>query len=250
LSLLAALTAGKDLDKAIAFVKEHIAAHPGGGHYLLLGDLFVSTKQLDQALQAYEKAQELRPEDPQGYILRANLLNIMGKTDATIAEYNELLETQPNSLAGLMGLAATYESINRFADAKGKYQRVLELQPNLPAASNNLAWLIASEDNGDLGEALRLAMQAKQALPDQPNVNDTLGWVHYKRNSYALAISQFKQALEHRPEDSTIRYHLALAQYANGEKEQAIALLEKVLAGEVQFREKKEVETTLQNWIK
>lgn len=250
LSLVTALTVGKDLDKAIAFVKKHIAAHPAGGHYLLLGDLYVNKKQYEEALQAYEKAQELRPEDPQGYILRANLLNSMGKTDATIAQYNELLETQPNSLAGLMGLATAYESISRLADAKEKYQRVLELQPNLPAASNNLAWLIASEENGDLGEALRLAMQAKQALPDQPNITDTLGWVHYKRGSYSLAISQFKQALEHRPEDATIRFHLALAQYAHGEKEEAIALLEKVLAGDGLFKEKEEAATMLQSWKK
>lgn len=250
LSLLTALTTGKDIDKAIAFVKKHIAAHPSGGHYLLLGELYVNKKLYNEALQAFEKAQELRPEDPQGYILRAGLLKMMGKTDETIAQYNELLASHPNSIAALMGLATTFESVNRLADAKAKYLRVLELQPNLPAAANNLAWIIASEDNGDLGEALRLAMQAKQALPDQPNISDTLGWVHYKRKSYSLAISQFVQALERRPEDPSIRYHLALAQYANGEKGEAISLLEKVLAGEGRFKERDEAKATLESWKK
>jgi Flp pilus assembly protein TadD len=149
-----------------------------------------------------------------------------------------------------MGLATAYESTGRYGEAKAKYQRVLELQPNLPAAANNLAWLIASEENGDLGEALRLAMQAKQAMPDQPNITDTLGWVHYKRNSYPLAITQFRQALEARPEDPVIRYHLALALYANGEKEEAIALLDKVLGEDTRFKEREEVQKVLAGWKK
>jgi tetratricopeptide (TPR) repeat protein len=246
--MLTALTVGKDLEKGIAFVKNHIAQHEAGGHYLLLGDLYVKNRQLDEALQAFEKAQELSPANPQGYILRANLLNMMGKTDETIAQYDELLQTQPNSIAALMGLATSYESLGRLAEAKEKYERVLELQPDLPAATNNLAWLLASEEKGDLGEALRLAMQAKQTLPDQPNIADTLGWVHYKRNSYALAITQFKQALEHRPEDPTIRYHLALAQYGDDEKTEAIALLQKVVAGGEQFKERDEAKALLQSW--
>ena len=125
---------------------------------------------------------------------------------------------------------------------------MLKLQPNLPAATNNLAWLLASEEKGDLGEALRLAMQAKQALPDQPNIADTLGWVHYKRGSFPLAITQFKQALENRPEDATIRYHLALAQYGNGEKAEAIALMEKVVVGDESFKERDEAKVLLQSW--
>ena len=97
-----------------------------------------------------------------------------------------------------MGLATAYEIQGNRDEAKKKYAQALELQPDLPAAANNLAWLLASEEGSDFGEALRLAMQAKQALPDQPHIADTLGWVHYKRKSYSLAISQFRQALDNR----------------------------------------------------
>jgi tetratricopeptide (TPR) repeat protein len=250
LGMLTALTAGKDLDKAIDFVNKHIAAHPAGGHYLLLGDLYTNKRRYDDALQAYEKAQELRPEDPQGYILKANLLNMLGKSEETIAQFNELLAAQPDSIPGLMGLATAFEGAGRYGEAKTKYQRVLELQPNLPAAANNLAWLIASEENGDLGEALRLAMQAKQALPDQANITDTLGWVHYKRQSFPLAITQFRQALETRPEDPVIRYHLALALHANGEVAEAVTVLEKVLSEDTRFKEREEAQKTLNGWKK
>lgn len=250
LAFLTALTVGNDIPQGIDFVQKQIAVSETAGHYLLLGDLLTKNKQFAEALQAYQKVQELAPDNPQGYILSARLLNHQGKIDETIAQYEELLQKNPDSIAGLMGMATAYEVQGKLTEAKAKYARALEIQPNLPAASNNLAWLLASEEGADLGEALRLAMQAKQALPDQPHIADTLGWVHYKRKSYALAISQFKQALDNRPDDPIIQYHLALALYGNGDKQEAIASLEKALAGENKFAERGEAEVLLSEWKK
>lgn len=250
LSLLTSLKFGDDLKGGIAFVKSYLAEHDAGGHYILLGDLYIKNQQLDDALQAFENAQNLSPANLQGYLLRANLLRRMGKTDEAITQFTELLKIEPNSVDALFGLAAVYESLGRLAEAKEKYLQVLVLQPNLPSAANNLAWLLTSEENGDLGEALRLAMQAKQELPNQPHIADTLGWVHYKRNAFDLAISQFKQALEMNPNNPTISYHLALAQYSNDQKSEAIALLkQQVLFDESQFPKRDEAQAVLSTWV-
>ena len=247
LAFLTALTTDQDIPKAIGLVKEQIAKSDTAGHHLLLGELLTKNKQYEEALQAYQKAQDLDPENPQGYLLSASLLSHLGKIDKTIAQYEELLKTKPDSISGIMGLATAYEIQGKLDKAKEKYIRALEIQPNLSAAANNLAWRLA-EDGSDLGEALRLAMQAKQALPDQPHVADTLGWVHYKRKSYSLAITQFKQALDNRPDDPVIQYHLALALYANNEKQEAIDSLEKALANDSQFENRKEAEKSLKLW--
>lgn len=247
LSILTALTAGDNLDQSVAFVKQHIHRHETGDHYLLLGEMYVKKQESDLALQAFLKAQELSPQDPQAYIMRARLLHRLGKSDESVAQYNELLAREPQSVAALMGLATAFESQGKYAEAMAAYRKILEVEPDFAAAANNLAWLIANQE-GDLGEALRLAMQAKQAMPDQPNIADTLGWVHYKRESYNLAISQFKHALESRPDDPTICFHLALAQYAVGEKSEAIALLQEVVAQDRQFTERNEAHETLRKW--
>ena len=34
----------------------------------------------------------------------------------------------------------------------------------------------------DVDAALPLAETAKEALPDDPSVSDTLGWIYYKKN--------------------------------------------------------------------
>ena len=248
LAFLTALTVDKDIPQAINFVKAQIAKSETAGHYLLLGDLLTKNNQLEEALLTYQKVQQLAPEDPQGYILSARILSQLGRIDETINQYEELLKSNPDSIAGIMGLATSYEAQGKMAKAKELYVRALELQPDLPAATNNLAWLLASEEGSDLGEALRLAMQAKQALPDQPQISDTLGWVHYKRNSYSLAVTQFRQALEGRPNDPVFQYHLALALHGNGKKQEAIEYLQKSLASESPFAESKEAAALLIKW--
>jgi Flp pilus assembly protein TadD len=147
-----------------------------------------------------------------------------------------------------MGLASIYESIGKTDEPMAVYKKVLEIAPEQPLAANNLAWMIASKDNGDLGEALRLAMLAKQSLPEMPSIADTLGWVHYKRKSYSLAIAQYQQALEKQPNNGMIRYHLALAQYGNGDKAIAEKTLKEALGGKVPKDQLEEMEKQLKEW--
>ena len=249
LAFLTALTADKDLAKATAFVEEHIRKAPkAGGHYMLLGDLLARQKKNEEAIAAFNKAQELAPDNPQPYIVTARLMASLGKTDQAVAELSQLLVKQPDSLPANMGLATLYEIQGKHQEAKEKYKKVLSVEPNSAAAANNLAWIIASEKDGDLGEALRLAMLAKQAMPDEPHIADTLGFVHLQRQSYPLAIAQFQQALDNRPDDPIITMHLAQAQYGKGDKVEAIATLKKALASKDEFKERGEAEAMLKQW--
>ncbi|HHB75591.1 MAG TPA: tetratricopeptide repeat protein, partial [Desulfobulbus sp.] len=126
--------------------------------------------------------------------------------------------------------------------------QVLAVQPDFAAAANNLAWLLAEEPEPDLGEALRLAMIAKEQLPDEVHIIDTLGWVHYKRKSYSLARNEFAQAVEKQPDMPILRYHLALALFGEGKKTQAIKELKRTLAGKGDFPQRREAETLLKQW--
>lgn len=243
LALLTSLSAHGDVKTAIAIVQKQVEAAPNAaGHYMLLGDLLLRDKQPELALDALAKAQELTPDNPQPHIMRARILHSLGKTNEAVKEFEDLLSRQPNSVPGHMGLATLYEIQQKYAEAKAQYQKVLELAPDQPAAANNLAYLLTQEENGDLGEALRLAMLAKQALPDDPHIADTLGMVHYKRDAYGLAIPQFQQALVNRPDDPIIHYHLALALAGNGDKAGAKSALDKALASPNVFAERTDAE--------
>jgi tetratricopeptide (TPR) repeat protein len=213
--------------------------------YLILGELLERQKKDQESLAAYEKAQELSPDNTQSYLASARLLTRLGKRQEAMAKYNAMIGQDPKSIPGHMGIAALFEAEGETVQAMDHYRKILEIKEDYAPAANNLAWLTVSDPNGDLGKALLLAMTAKQAFPDSPDVADTLGWVHYHRKSYALAIVQFELALQGRPDSPVIAYHLALALSDNNQKEEAVKTLKKLLASKEDFSDRKKAEELL-----
>lgn len=246
-NLLINLTHKGDPSGAEKFVRQQISKAPQDHRlYLLLGGLLEEQKKDQESLAAYDKAQELSPDSAEPLLASARLLRRLGKNSEAMDKCTLLSEKNPKSIPGKMCVAGLYVEEGRAEKAIEHYKKVLEIKKDYAPAANNLAWLIASTPGGDLGEALMLAMTAKQALPDDPRVADTLGWVHYQRGSYPLAIAQFELALQHRLADPATAYHLAMAQAANNQKEKAVQTLNKLLESKEAFAEREKAEALLQ----
>ena len=74
-----------------------------------------------------------------------------------------------------------------------------------------------------------IAQTAKAALPDDPDVNDTLGWVYYKRELPSMAIEPFQQSIKTDPNNAIYHYHLGLAYLKMGERIKAKSAFERAL---------------------
>ena len=114
-----------------------------------------------------------------------------------------------------MALGMIYESENDYDKAKGYYLKALQINPNFAPAANNLAYIYA-EKGGNVDEALNLAQKAKEQVPDDPHVSDTLGWIYYKKNVPTRAIVYLKEANEKFPDQPLVKYHLGMSYYKNG----------------------------------
>lgn len=229
-----------------AFIREQLSISDTDIRlFLLLGDALVRQGKQKEAIELYEEAIQSIPSDHRIYLANAKLLRSLGENEDAERNYKKALEYQPNSVAPHMGLAELAQLNGNIDKAKEYYREILKIRENYVPAWNNLAWLIASDENGDLGEALMLAMQAKQDAPDSPVIADTLGWVHLKRGSYSLAIVQFELALEKMPQNPTMKYHLAQAYIGVGENMEAIEILEQLLREDISFPEREEAELLL-----
>ena len=79
-------------------------------------------------------------------------------------------------------------------------------------------------------EALKYAQQAMEIAPDNPHVNDTIGWVYYKKGAYRAARQHFEGAIA-REATARRKYHLAMACFQLGDEKRGQEVLNAALAG-------------------
>ena len=99
---------------------------------------------------------------------------------------------------------------------------------NASVAANNLAFIYA-EEGTNWDEALNLATAAKQRLPNDASVDDTIGGIHYKNGLADLAIKSFQESLKKRPDDAEELCHHGLAYAKLGDKARARQALQRAL---------------------
>lgn len=233
-------------EKAIAEILKLLDEKPGDEALLkILGDTYFGLAQYEMAKEVYTTLLSSRNNDPHLYMMLARIEKKTGDADMAITEYLALLENQPDNIQALMELGALYEQIGKTDEAKNRYSVILDINKKFAPAANNLAWVMMKEDEPDFDKALQLALVAKEALPDEGAISDTLGYIFLKRGSYDLAVHQFEHAASVSPDDPAIRYHLAMALKAKGELEPAKAELVKSLQSSIDFSERVDAENLL-----
>lgn len=147
-----------------------------------------------------------------------------------IAAAARLLERSGTETATMLE-AARAEHRNDLATAIRKYEEALRRGDRSGVAANNLAWLYAQQGR-QLDRALMLARQALELAPQDPQVLDTLGMVHFQRREFTDAINVLRKAASlaaSRAGDNPrlaeeVRQHLAAAYIRSGQPEAAAEL--------------------------
>jgi tetratricopeptide (TPR) repeat protein len=182
---------------------------------------------------ALRRAIEVDPSSPLPYSRLGGLYAGEGRLADAQHEFEVVCQKEPDSIPAHTMLAVLHHAGGDTQAARTEYEKVLAISGTAPVAANNLAWLYAEE--GRLDRALELARGAKQALPEQPEVSDTLGWVYYRKNLSDLAAAEFRQSVERDGDNPVYHYHLGLAYAQGGSKVLARKSLDRALALSAKF---------------
>ena len=133
-----------------------------------------------------------------------------------------------------MAYANSLQLAQHLDEAGLQYGEVLKASPNNVVALNNQAWIIRYEAPK---QALEYASKAAELAPDSADVLDTLAVVEYINKDYPRAQRSIERALKANPTNPSLLYHSAMIAAAAGDKANAKATLEKLMASKPEFPE-------------
>lgn len=201
-----------------------------------LGRMYQYTGETKKALDAYGRALKVTPGFTAALLDRGDLYATNNQPDLALADYTEALKRSPKSPVAHFRLGMFYHGRNQGAEAAAEYRATIEADPRYAPAYNNLAAL-ATEEKGNMSEALSWAKKAVELQPGVPEFIDTLGQVHHAHGNIDLAIQQFRRAANSKPPRAEYYYHLGRALAEKGTHKDAKVALQRALQINKDFKD-------------
>jgi len=240
---LASLEAGRgELEPALSIAKQIQKNDPKSAvGYELQGNLLLQQKKPDLAAAAFERAIAISPNGTLLVKLHASLVQA-GNTQSADSHLSRWIKDHPKDAPVRMYQAALNIDSKHNQAAIEQYQAILSFAPDYVPALNNIASLY-HEEKSTL--ALQYAEKAYKIAPDNPAVQDTLGWILVEQGDTTRGIDLLRKATTTVPASAEIHYHLALGLIKSGDKVQARKELEQVLSTGKNFSKLEEARTLL-----
>jgi tetratricopeptide (TPR) repeat protein len=129
-----------------------------------------------------------------------------------VAEY-------PDSFELLYDRAMAAERIEKLDVLEADLRKVIKMKPDYAHAYNALGYTLA-EKTDRLAEARELIEKAYKLAPDDPFIQDSLGWVFYRMGQTNVALKHLQTAYSSRP-DPEIAAHLGEVLWKSGQRDEA-----------------------------
>ncbi len=197
-----------------------------------------SLGKVSEARELMERTLKVAPApeisaDAQSF-LRMTALDRNPKEAVTLEpEIQKLLKADPNYVPALAVRAAIEEQRGEAKTAIATYTAILKVYPHFAPAQKRLANLYL-DDPTALDTAYQFAVEARKALPDDPEPARTLGEISYQRKDYSRALQLLQESARATPLDAKGSYYLGAVQWQLNQKPQATEALQRALAAGLQ----------------
>jgi superkiller protein 3 len=236
-----ALKAKGRLDEAIACYKKVIALDPKNAFdnsnaiaNSSLGIALVGKGQLNEAIACFRKAIELDPKFANAHNNLGNALVGKGQLNEAIACFRKAIDLDPKYANAHNGLGNALKAKGRLDEAIASYKKAIELDPKDAAAHNNLADILANAADPKLRNPVQAVAEAKKATELSPELElawGTLGEAYYRNGQWQEAIAALDKMLALlKGDDGEIFFFLAMAHHRAGHKDEARKWYDKCVA--------------------
>jgi tetratricopeptide (TPR) repeat protein len=175
---------------------------------------------MDDARALIRAVPEVEPEDARAKInAEVQLLRDNKQYSLVYAVLQETLLTNPGDADLQYDLAMAAEKLDKIAEMEKLLRQVIADKPDYHQAYNALGYSLADRKIR-LTEARELVQKALEFAPNDPFIQDSLGWVEFRSGNLDKAQQILQAAYQSRP-DPEIAAHLGEVLWTMGQQAQA-----------------------------
>lgn len=204
-----ALLKSGQADEADRCCREALAQQsdfPDGLH--LMGAISIARQQYDHALQCIAGALRQSPK-PEYLRSLGNVLELLGRLGEALQAYDKAVSLRPDDAEIWNSMGFVLTKLDRIDEAVLTFQHVLKLNPLHTAAAHICATLLVDEERFD--EAIPYFDLCAKLEPNRAHTFQTRGLCHSKKQRFEQAISDYERALKLEPDHGDTIYNLGHA---------------------------------------
>lgn len=152
-----------------------------------LGNVLEAANSIDEAVQAFERAITLRPDDERIYLNLARVLERADRRAARLKVVTDAAKRFPNHLDVLLTLGLAQAGEGMHAEAEAAFRRVIARAPDWPAGYLELGTLL--ENRNDLTALDELAKQAESNIGPEASFLTAMAALRSKRYDEAADLA-------------------------------------------------------------
>ena len=164
----------------------------------ILGAVHEGLGQLDDSIEAYNKALAIKPDYADACYNMGNALKEQGKFEEAIEAYNKALAIKPDNVEAWNNMGITLKNQGKQEEAIEAYNKALAIKPDYADAWNNMG--NSHIEQGKEEEAIEAYNKALAIKPDYADAWNNMGNALKEQGKFEEAIEAYKKALAIKPD--------------------------------------------------
>jgi tetratricopeptide (TPR) repeat protein len=191
------------------------------------GVAFMAVENYEAALNAFNKAVDINPNNPWAYIDKGWALNTLGDHYQALKELNKASVIDPQNPWIYINRGVSYNFLGNYKQALADEDEAIRLDAAIAWAYIDRGW--AYIGLGDYRRALADLDKAAQMDPDNPHIYSMRAWADNGLGNKAQVLEDFDKSLSLAPNNSWMHWNIATYYALTNEKAKALAELGKAI---------------------
>jgi len=180
-----------------------------------LGKVLDKMSRMDEAVEEYRLAVELKPDNIKYYMAMADDLDAMGllEQEVIILRNASILDNTNPHVRAMLGTA--YARLGQYTNARAEFEAALRLNSRDPQSHVNMGLLYDKE--GNAAKAVESLENALKVNPEYDPALLTLGAMYTRLGKYQDSVRIYKKLASIKPSNLKYRNSLGIAYYNNAQ---------------------------------